>query len=226
MGEGARMTAVEIAGVLADHFRWLSGGPGGVRANLCGANLEGANLKGAYLCGADLCGANLKGANLEGANLADANLADANLAGVNLDGVNLGGANQNESPNNPVHDYDTVRRNVAELSDSDVLVGECGGLSAVFECYSGDTSADFLVETEHGTLKFNEKATVEILRPIYKVGGRLRGCDVKFLPVGSLLQDADQRLLVIRDGGLFDPSANVYVPPVGPFKLLYLPEEK
>lgn len=51
------------------------------------------------------------------------------------------------------HDYDTVNINPANLTPEDVLVGECGGLSAVFDVRPSGTWPDLIrVETEHGPL--------------------------------------------------------------------------
>ena len=61
-------TPAEIAKILAEHKKWLTG-DGGSRANLSGADLSGANLSRADLSGASLSGANLSRANLYGANL-------------------------------------------------------------------------------------------------------------------------------------------------------------
>ena len=83
----------EIASILKLHKCWLTGEPGGVRANLIGASLDGANLNGANLDGASLIGANLDGASLIGASLDGANLDGASLIGASLDGANLNRAN-------------------------------------------------------------------------------------------------------------------------------------
>ena len=92
------MTISEIAAILADHKKWLSGDKDGKRAdlrnaNLGGANLGGANLGGANLHGTDLGGANLGGANLHGTDLGGADLRNANLHGTDLGGANLDNAN-------------------------------------------------------------------------------------------------------------------------------------
>ena len=81
--EAKAMTKEQIAAVLADHLRWLSG-EGGKGAYLRGANLRGANLEGANLRGANLRGAHLRGAYLRGANLGGANLEGAYLEGAKI----------------------------------------------------------------------------------------------------------------------------------------------
>ena len=79
----------ELKNILEDHRKWLSGEPGGTRANLAGANLTRASLTGADLAGACLAGADLTGADLTGADMADSYLTGASLTGANLTGANL-----------------------------------------------------------------------------------------------------------------------------------------
>ena len=86
------MTISEIAAILADHKKWLSGDKDGKRADLRNANLGGANLGGADLRNANLHGTDLGGANLDNANLRNADLDNANLRNADLGGANLGGA--------------------------------------------------------------------------------------------------------------------------------------
>jgi len=85
------MDKKELAKVLGEHRKWLSG-KGGERADLQEVNLQGANLRGADLQEADLRGANLQGANLRGADLQEADLRGANLQGADLREANLQGA--------------------------------------------------------------------------------------------------------------------------------------
>ncbi|HYE45800.1 MAG TPA: pentapeptide repeat-containing protein, partial [Caulobacter sp.] len=88
---------------LEAHARFLSGRPGGRRANLAhadlsnvmleGINLSEAELTGARLNGACLMGGDLSRAVLFGADLRDADLRTANLSKADLRGVCLRGAN-------------------------------------------------------------------------------------------------------------------------------------
>jgi hypothetical protein len=84
----AKPTPDEIAAILIEHGKWLSG-DGGARATLTGADLTGADLTGADLSWANLSWANLSGANLTRANLSRANLSWANLTRANLSRANL-----------------------------------------------------------------------------------------------------------------------------------------
>ena len=84
---------MDIQKTLEDHKMWvLTGGKGGIKANLGGADLRDANLCGAYLRDANLRGADLRGANLSDANLCGANLSDANLRYAYLRDAYLHGA--------------------------------------------------------------------------------------------------------------------------------------
>ena len=85
------MTQEEIAAVLADHLKYLSG-EGGKRAVLRGADLSDADLSGAVLSGAVLRGARLSDAVLTGAVLSGADLSGARLSGAVLSGADLSGA--------------------------------------------------------------------------------------------------------------------------------------
>jgi hypothetical protein len=87
------LTQEKIAGILADHRRWLEGSSSGIRANLRNADLRGADLRGANLGRADLGRADLTGANLVNADLGHADLTGANLVNANLIGADLMGAN-------------------------------------------------------------------------------------------------------------------------------------
>ena len=67
-------TKEELAIILDEHKRFVSGLNGGKKADLSEADLSEADIRGAdlseaYLRGADLRRANLRGANLRGANL-------------------------------------------------------------------------------------------------------------------------------------------------------------
>jgi hypothetical protein len=62
------------------------------------------------------------------------------------------------------HDYTTRLVPAAELSSSDVLVGECGGLSAVFSVRDSSAMPGCVaVETEHGMLYLDADHDVEVL---------------------------------------------------------------
>jgi hypothetical protein len=87
------LTQEKIAGILADHRRWLEGSSSGIRANLRNADLRGADLRGANLGRADLGRADLTGANLVNADLGHADLGRADLTGANLGRADLTGAN-------------------------------------------------------------------------------------------------------------------------------------
>lgn len=65
---------------------------------------------------------------------------------------------------NEVHTYDTSQVSVYQLNSSHVLVGECGGLSAVFDVYNSYAMPGcYAVETEHGTLYLGSTDLVEVL---------------------------------------------------------------
>ncbi len=70
--EIVRPTVEQIATILADHKKWLSGESDGKRAVLSGAVLSGAVLSGAVLSGADLRNADLRNAVLRNADLRNA----------------------------------------------------------------------------------------------------------------------------------------------------------
>jgi len=63
------------------------------------------------------------------------------------------------------HDYQTTEVFACDLDASRVLVGQCGGLSAIV----GDVSRSYVVmgcyaiETEHGTLYLDPAEKVEVL---------------------------------------------------------------
>jgi hypothetical protein len=86
------MEFAELKQVLEAHTKWITGDPGGMRANLSGANLSGANLYRADLSRANLYMASLSGADLSRANLFGANLSGAYLSGADLSGADLSGA--------------------------------------------------------------------------------------------------------------------------------------
>ena len=65
---------------------------------------------------------------------------------------------------NEAHDYDTVKVKVSALNGTHVIVGECGGLSAVFDvCPSETMPGYYSVATEHGTSYFSENDTFDVL---------------------------------------------------------------
>lgn len=62
------------------------------------------------------------------------------------------------------HDYTTATVKVRDLNSTHVLVGESGGLSAVYDC--GPSNFGFGlqgVETEHGMLLLDPDAEVEVV---------------------------------------------------------------
>jgi hypothetical protein len=63
------------------------------------------------------------------------------------------------------HDHDTLPVKPADLDPSMVIVGECGGLSAIFEApeESNVLPGHYLVTTEHGNLYLDGDLTVDIL---------------------------------------------------------------
>lgn len=64
------------------------------------------------------------------------------------------------------HDYTTVTLKAEALNSTHVLVGESGGLSAVYNVYPCQSAAlrDHLaVETEHGTLYIDSEDEVQVL---------------------------------------------------------------
>ena len=64
---------------------------------------------------------------------------------------------------NGTHDYETKEVKVTALNGTHVIVGDCGGLSAVFDVVESTLMPElYLVETEHGTMYFDpdEKLTV------------------------------------------------------------------
>ena len=62
------------------------------------------------------------------------------------------------------HDFRTQLATVASLSSADVLVGESGGLSAIYDTYpSFEMEGCQAVETEHGTLFFDALDEVVVL---------------------------------------------------------------
>ena len=83
---------IDLKEVLELHAKFLSGGAGGVPANLENVNLRGTGLTYADLTGANLRSADLRDANLRWADLNRANLIGANLIGANLRNTNLTGA--------------------------------------------------------------------------------------------------------------------------------------
>jgi hypothetical protein len=67
---------------------------------------------------------------------------------------------------NEAHDYDTVKVKVSALNGTHVIVGECGGLSAVFDaCPSTTLPGYYAVATEHGTSYFSEHDMFDVLAP-------------------------------------------------------------
>ena len=65
------------------------------------------------------------------------------------------------------HDYETKMLLPLELDETSVLVGECGGLSAVFEAGPSHASPGFWrVETEHGSLYLDPDVLVEVLAQV------------------------------------------------------------
>jgi hypothetical protein len=61
------------------------------------------------------------------------------------------------------HDYETRVIPVSALTDADTLVGESGGLSAVYEVRDTGAFPGFiLVATEHGTLLVDPDRDVEV----------------------------------------------------------------
>ncbi|MGF1611016.1 MAG: pentapeptide repeat-containing protein [Kiloniellales bacterium] len=83
--------------VLGDHHAWLTGKPGGRRADLSRLNLSGVNLRKRNLANADLTDADLTGADLSGANLTDATLVRANLREADLRNADLRNADLSEA---------------------------------------------------------------------------------------------------------------------------------
>lgn len=80
----------QLAGVLADHERWLtSGGEKGSPAHLMRCCLRGRDLRGARLERADLTSADLSGADLSGANLRDVRLSKTILRDASLHDADL-----------------------------------------------------------------------------------------------------------------------------------------
>ena len=63
------------------------------------------------------------------------------------------------------HDYNTKLVWADKLNSEHVLVGECGGLSAIVgECkLSSAMPGLFMAETEHGTLYLDPDEAVEVL---------------------------------------------------------------
>lgn len=83
--------------VLGDHHAWLTGKPGGRRADLSRLNLSGVNLRKRNLSNADLTDTDLSGADLSGANLTDASLVRANLREADLRNADLRNADLSEA---------------------------------------------------------------------------------------------------------------------------------
>lgn len=62
------------------------------------------------------------------------------------------------------HDYDTNLKLVAALDSTDVLVGESGGLSAVYDnAPSRVMRGCHHIETEHGSLYIDSEEFVQVL---------------------------------------------------------------
>lgn len=61
------------------------------------------------------------------------------------------------------HDYDTLTLPVTNLTLQHTLVGESGGLSAVYNVEDDLAFGCLVVETEHGYLHFAPDAEVEVL---------------------------------------------------------------
>lgn len=65
---------------------------------------------------------------------------------------------------NTVHDYTTIRRQAQNLESTNVLVGESGGLSAVYDVWESHLVDNcVVVETEHGPLYLDKAAVMEVL---------------------------------------------------------------
>lgn len=62
------------------------------------------------------------------------------------------------------HDYEVRQIKVRDLDSTCVLVGESGGLSAVYNCGTSSVMAGCcVVETEHGSLYMDSDELVEVL---------------------------------------------------------------
>lgn len=64
------------------------------------------------------------------------------------------------------HDYATATLKVEALNSTHVLVGESGGLSAVYNvypCQSNALKGHLAVETEHGTMYLEKADEVQVL---------------------------------------------------------------
>jgi hypothetical protein len=60
------------------------------------------------------------------------------------------------------YEYQVVQ--VENLHDSDVLIGECGGLSAVFKIYDSVFQSCSEIQTEHGSLHLHKSSKVVIIK--------------------------------------------------------------
>lgn len=66
-----------------------------------------------------------------------------------------------------IHDYETDFILASELDGTHVLVGESGGLSAVYGAAASNVTPDFIVvNTEHGTLHMHGDVKVEVLKDV------------------------------------------------------------
>lgn len=61
------------------------------------------------------------------------------------------------------HDYDMVQVQAFELTDGMVLVGESGGLSAVYGVSLLHGTVQAIIETEHGFLATNRNIEFDVL---------------------------------------------------------------
>jgi hypothetical protein len=64
-----------------------------------------------------------------------------------------------------VHNYDTEKVPGSQLTGRDVLVGESGGLSAIYDVRESSAMPGLLsVETEHGMLYLDPDERYQVLR--------------------------------------------------------------
>lgn len=167
------MDAVDLQKIIDEHRMWLSGRPGGIRADLSSANLSGAdlstadlsdaNLRGANLSGSDLSDAELSYSDLGNSDLSNANLCRAVLSSTNLLGTNLCSANLSNTKLNDVKligvNLRDVDLSVADLNNVDLRYANLSDVKTI----PAEALATFTVCPEEGSFEAWKKCRNNVL---------------------------------------------------------------